>query len=181
MAAGGGHLSSCYVAARRQACGREGVSKLPHSKGRSTARLLGHGESRRSFPRALRALWSAAATTPRWLSEIDPRAGPWTVPLLLGQSGVAAALCHRTPKGIMRRLLCFPSPRLGALYVQCRVFGAQPRAVVEVFFLVLFLLWRAVEKWITSPFGGGSSRCFPARPRGRIGQEAEAFCAWGTL
>jgi hypothetical protein len=27
----------------------------------------------------------------------------------------------------------------------------QKAAVVEVFFLVLFLLWKAVEKWITRP------------------------------
>ena len=72
-------------------------------------------------------------------------------------------------------------PARDCLYVQCRVFGAQPRAVVEVFFLVLFLLWMAVEKWITSPFWGGCSRCFPARPRGRIGQEAEAPRLRGNL
>jgi len=91
--------SFCAVAARRQACGREGVSKLPHSKVLRTARLFGRRESRRSPPRAL---WSAAEKTPLWLSEKGRRPGSGAVSFLPAQSGVAAALCHRTPRGFAR-------------------------------------------------------------------------------
>ena len=47
----------------------EGVSKLPHSKVLRTARLLGHGESRRSF----RARFARLGV--RWLAAAFLRAG----------------------------------------------------------------------------------------------------------
>ena len=46
----------------------------------------------------------------------------------------------------------------------------QEYAVVELFFLLLFLLWKAVDLWI-SPL----EECFPTWPRGKIEREAEVM------